>query len=157
LVLYAGASKRLDLDAVRACVGDQAAVSLDDALYAAMSGDVAGADLATERSFADGLAAVGLVRAMLLHLSRMHLARGRMDAGASAQEAVKAMRPPVFWKREGEMVRVVAGWPARRLAAAMGEARRAELACKQTGAPDETIARRLVLDVARAGAALRRR
>ncbi len=157
LVLYAGAAKRLDLDAVRVCVGDSASVSLDDALYAAASGDVAAADLATERSFADGMTAVGLIRAMLLFLSRMHLARGRMDAGASAQEAVKSMRPPVFWKREADMVRAVTAWPSRRLAAAMGEARRSELACKQTGAPDEAIARRLMWDVARAGTALKRR
>lgn len=151
LILYAGAEKRLDLDAVRACTGDQASVSLDDALYAAALGDVPGADLAVDRSFADGMTAVGLVRAVLLFFSRLHLARGRLEAGASAQEAVKAMRPPVFWKREADMVRAVGGWTGARLAAAVAEARRAELACKQTGAPDELIARRLVLALSQAG------
>jgi DNA polymerase-3 subunit delta len=151
LILYAGTEKRLELDAVRACVGDQAAVSLDDALFAATSGDVAAADRAVERSVAEGMAPVALVRSVLLHLSRMHQARGRMETGASAQEAVKAMRPPIFWKRENEMVRAVAAWSARRLGAAMGEARRAELACKRTGAPDLVIARRLVLALARSG------
>ncbi len=157
LILYAGDGKRLDLDAVRACVGDQASVSLDDALYAAALGDVAAADLAVERSFADGIQPVGLVRAVLLFFSRLHAARGRMEAGASAQEAVKAMRPPVFWKREADMVRAVAAWPVARLSTAMGEARRAELACKQTGAPDGLLARRLVMALARQGAAGRRR
>ena len=151
LILYAGDDKRLDLDAVRACVGDQASVSLDDALFAATSGDIAAADRAVERSFAEGMAAVALVRSVLLHLSRLHQARGRMETGASAQEAVKAMRPPVFWKRETEMVRAVGAWSGRRLGAAMGEARRAELACKRTGAPDLVIARRLVMAVARSG------
>lgn len=156
LILFAGAEKRLDLDAVRACVGDQASVSLDNALFAAVSGDVAAADLAVERSLADGLSPVGLIRQVLLFLSRLHAARGRMEAGGSAQEAVKAMRPPVFWKREAEMVRAVAGWPSTRLGAAMGEARRAELSCKQTGAPDQVIARRLLMALARVGAGLRR-
>ncbi len=157
LILYAafekaGGEKRLDLDAVRACVGDQASVSLDDALYAAMAGDVAAADRAVERSFAEGMAAVALVRSVLLHVSRMHWARGRMEAGASAVEAVKGMRPPVFWRRETEMVRAVGGWSLPRLGAAMTEARRAELACKRTGAPDGVIARRLVLALARQAA-----
>jgi DNA polymerase-3 subunit delta len=156
LILFAGPDKRLDLDAVRACVGDQASVSLDNALYAAVLGDVAGADLAVERSLADGLSPVGLIRQVLLFLSRLHAARGRMEAGGSAQEAVKAMRPPVFWKREAEMVRAVAGWPSARLGGAMGEARRAELSCKRTGAPDTVIARRLVMTLARVGAGLRR-
>jgi DNA polymerase-3 subunit delta len=161
LIGYAGgggAAKggRLDLDAVRACVGDQASVSLDNALYAAALGDVAGADLAVERSLADGMQPVGLVRAVLLFFARLHAARGRMEAGASAQEAVKGMRPPVFWKREGEMVRAVGAWAVPRLSAAIGEARRAELACKRTGAPDELIARRLVMALARQGSAARR-
>ena len=152
LALYAGQGGQLDLDAVRACVGDQASVSLDDALYAAALGDVPGADLAAERSFADGMTPVGMIRAVLLFFARMHAASGRMMAGASAQEAVKAMRPPIFWKREADMVRAMAGWSVPRLSRAMAEARRAELACKQTGAPDELIARRLVLALANQGA-----
>ena len=151
LILFAGAEKRLDLDGVRACVGDQASVSMDDALFAAMGGDVPAADLAVERSFAEGVAAVALVRSVLLHVARMHAARGRMEEGASAGEAVKGMRPPVFWKREAAMVRALGQWPLARLGAAMGEARRAEMACKQTGAPDGVIARRLVMALARGG------
>jgi DNA polymerase-3 subunit delta len=157
LILFAGAEKRLDLDAVRACVGDQASSSLDDALYAATLGDVPMADRSVERTFADGMAPVGVVRGVLNHLARMHIARGRMEGGASALDAVEGMRPPVFWKRRPDMVRAVGLWPAPRIAAAMAEARRTELACKQTGAPDGVLVRRLVLALARQGAAARRR
>lgn len=151
LILYAGEGRRLDLDAVMACVGDQAVASLDDAVHAAVSGDVAGADRAMERAFAEGLSAVGLLRGMLMLLVRLQQARARVELGASAGEAVDGMRPPVFWKRKDAMVRAVAGWTVARLSSAMAEVRRAELACKQTGAPDGVIARRLVLGVARSG------
>ena len=156
LALYAGNERRLDLDAVRACVGDQAAASMDDAVYAATLGDLVLADRAVERAFAEGVAAVGLLRAMLGHLVRMHQARGRVEDGASAGDAVAEMRPPVFWKRKGDMVRLVGAWPAGRIAAAIAEVRRAELSCKQTGAPDGVIARRAVMGIARQGAAARR-
>lgn len=152
LVLYAGGTGRLDLDAVRSCVGDQAATSMDDAVYAATLGDIESSDRNVERAFAEGLSAVGLLRGMLGHLVRMHQARGRMDVGASAEAAVKGMRPPVFWKREKDMQRALAAWPTPRLSAALAEVRRAELACKQTGAPDGVIARRLVMALARQGA-----
>lgn len=157
LILYAGETGRLDLDAVRTCVGDQAASSMDDAAYAATLGDTEGADRNVERALAEGISAVGLLRGMLNHLVKMHQARGRMDAGASAEAAVKGMRPPVFWKREKDMVRALSGWPALRLSAALAEVRRAELACKQTGAPDGVIARRLVMALTRQGAVGRRR
>ena len=151
LILYAGEDRRLDLDAVRDCIGDQGAGSLDDALYSATAGRTEAADLALERTMAEGTAPVGVVRATIAHLTRMHLARGRMDEGASAKDAVAAIRPPVFWKRQSDLAQALPAWPTPRLSTALAEARRAELACKTTGAPDDAIARRLVLALARAG------
>ena len=148
LALYAGEERRLDLDAVRACVGDQASISVDDAVHAATRGDAAATDRAIDRAFAEGMSPVGLLRALLAHMTRLHLVRGRMTAGDPAQAAVKALRPPVFWKREPEMVRAAQAWSAARLTAALAEIRRAELACKQTGAADEVIARRLLTAIA---------
>jgi len=157
LVLYAGADRRLDLTAVRACVGDLAAVSFDDAVFAAMAGDVAQADVSIERSLAEGMAAVAVVRGVLAHLGRMHLARGHMAAGMSVADAVRALRPPVFFKRIELFSRSLQLWGAARLVLAMDEARRVELACKQTGALDLLLVRRMLLGLARQGAAARSR
>lgn len=152
LILYAGDDRRLDLDEVRVCVGDGAAVSMDDALYAATAGDLAGADRAVERALAEGQTPVGLLRGVLSHLLRMHQARGAMDAGISAADAVDGLRPPVFWKRKTDLVRALGTWSVPRLSAALAEVRRTELACKQTGAPDLVLARHLVLTLARSAA-----
>ena len=54
LILYAGEDERLDVHAVRACVGDLAAVSFDNAVYAAMAGNIAQADISIERTLAEG-------------------------------------------------------------------------------------------------------
>jgi DNA polymerase-3 subunit delta len=86
---------------------------------------------------------------VLQHLAKLHLARGHMAAGASAEEAVRMLRPPIFFKRSAEFTRALLHWDAARLAQAMAEARRVELACKQTGAPDALLVRRLVLALAR--------
>ena len=48
LALYVGPGNRVDLDAAMTCVGDLAGLSLDDALFAATTGDVATADRALE-------------------------------------------------------------------------------------------------------------
>ena len=149
LILYAGADRRLDLDAVRACVGDLAAASFDDAVYAAVTGNVAAADAAAERTLAEGMAPVAFTRAVLAHLGKMHLARGHMAAGLSAADATRALRPPVFFKRVAAFTEALGLWSPRRLMAAMEEVRRVELACKQTGAPDGLLVRRMLLGLAR--------
>ena len=59
LALYAGRDGQVDITAARVCVGDLAGLSLDDALFAATAGDVAGADRALELAMAEGAAPVG--------------------------------------------------------------------------------------------------
>ena len=154
LVLYAGPERRLDLDAVRVCVGDQASVSFDDAAFAATAGDMALADRCIELALAEGMAPVAATRGVLMHLARLHAARVAMASGLPAAEAVRSLRPPVFYRRTGAFLRAVQVWSADRLIQAMDEARRTELACKQTGAADALLVRRLVLGLARQSAAM---
>ncbi len=83
LALYAGPGGRVDLDAAMACVGDLAGLSLDDALFAATEGDVARTDRALELALAEGATPVGVLRAGLMHLQRLHRVRLAMDEGLS--------------------------------------------------------------------------
>jgi len=153
LVLYAGPERRLSLEDVRACTGDAAATAFDDAVFAATAGDAEATDRALERALAEGIAPVAVTRGVMGHLAKLHQARGHMQAGMAADEAVRALRPPVFFKRIGEFASALRRWDAPRLSHAMLETRRAELACKQTGAPDALLVRRLMLALARQGAA----
>ncbi len=152
LVLYAGPGQRLDLDAVRACVGDQSALDLDDALFAATAGDLPAADRSIDLALAGGTAPVAATRATLNHLARLRQARLAMADGRSAQDAVRGLQPPIFFRRTPAFTKALGLWDEPRLANAMDEARRTELACKQTGAPDALLVRRLFMVLARQAA-----
>ncbi|HET6185152.1 MAG TPA: DNA polymerase III subunit delta [Acetobacteraceae bacterium] len=148
LALYLGPGGRADLAAATECVGDLAGLSLDDALFAATSGEVVLADRALELALAEGATPVGVLRAALMHVQRLHRARLEMDRGLSAAEAAKAARPPVFFRRIGAFARALALWPAAALMAQAGALSTAELACKRTGAPDLALCRGAVLAMA---------
>jgi DNA polymerase-3 subunit delta len=150
LALYAGPGGRVDLDAAMACVGDLAGLSLDDALFAATEGDVATADRALEVAMAEGAAPVGVLRAAMLHLQRLHRVRLQMDeTGASAGDAARTARPPVFFKRSAAFSRALTLWPSAALTGALAFLSEAERACKRTGAPDDALSRNAVLTLAR--------
>ena len=105
---------------------------------------------------AEGLAPVAAARGLLAHLGRLQAGRLAMAGGLSAADAVKAMRPPVFFRRTGDVQRALEVWSAVRLAGAMQAVRRTELACKQTGAQDALLIRQLLLEIARHAAAATR-
>ena len=154
LALYVGQGNRVDLDAAMTCVGDLAGLSLDDALFAATTGDVATADRALEAAVAEGAAPVQVLRAALGHMQKLHRARLAMDEqGLTATDAVKGIRPPVFYQKVGAFTRSLGLWPAATLTAAMAALAEAERGCKRTGWPDHALCRNAVLTLARRSAA----
>jgi DNA polymerase III subunit delta len=154
LALYVGPGNRVDLDAAMTCVGDLAGLSLDDALFAATTGDVATTDRALEAAMAEGAAPVQILRAALGHLQRLHRARLAMDEhGLTAGDAVKGLRPPVFYQKVGAFTRSLGLWPSSILIAAMSALAEAERGCKRTGWPDDALCRNAVLTLARRSAA----
>lgn len=157
LALFAGTGGTVDLPTAMMCVGDLAGLSLDDALFAATEGDVPTTDRALELAIAEGATPVGVIRATLLHLQRLHRARLAVDAGQSSADATKAARPPVFFRRLGLFSRALGLWSTPMLTASLAGLAEAERACKRTGAPDVTICRNAVLALARRAVALRAR
>ena len=156
LVLLAGPNGTIDLDAARSATGDASTASGDEAMSAATAGNLQAADAAVEAAIADGLNPVALMRMALSHLQKLHQARLQMAQGQSAADAVRAMRPPVFFRAVPAMTAALSLWPEDALLSAIGEARATELACKQTGARQELLARRFVTTLARQGQARKR-
>jgi len=149
LTLLAGAGGRVDLDLAREVAGDSAGASGDDALLAATTGKTVLADGHVERAMAEGLAAIALIRMALGHLQKLHLVRLHMAGGESAGDAVRALRPPVFYKNVGAMTQSANLWSAEALLRAIEEARQVEIACKQTGSRPELLVRRFIAGLAR--------
>jgi DNA polymerase-3 subunit delta len=157
LALYVGQGGVVDLAAVQACVGDGAAMSMDEALFAATSGDTGRADRALGIAMAEGMTAVGVVRGAMMHLQRLHRARLAMQAGMAASEAAAAAKPPVFFKRSASFVRALELWPAAALEEGLAMLFSTEAACKRTGAPDQILAAGAILRLASRAAGLARR
>ncbi|GBQ34921.1 DNA polymerase III subunit delta [Gluconacetobacter azotocaptans] len=156
LALYAGRGGQLSLDDVRTCIGDAAGVSLEDAAFAATAGDRAAADMAIERALAEGTSPIAIARSLLSHLHRLRRARLAMDSGQSRTDAMRALRPPVFFKRTESFGQALSLWTADRLMDAAEQTQSLELACKQTGAPDLTLCRRHIARLAGTAMMLRR-
>jgi DNA polymerase III subunit delta len=157
LALYVGQGNTIDLEAAMTCVGDLAGLSLDDALFAATTGDVATADRALEVAIAEGAAPVQVLRAALGHLQKLHRARLAMDEhGMTAADATKGVRPPIFYQKVGAFTRSLGLWSAANLAAALAALAEAERGCKRTGWPDQALSRNAVLTLARRSAAASR-
>lgn len=148
LALYKGTgSEPITLEDAQACVGDSAALSLDDLAYAVAGGAAAEAERALTRSLQEGVQPVGALRAVARHFLRLHLVVGLIETGMSLGDAIKRLRPPLFWKLAPPFRAQAMAWPSAALARVLARLLQAEADCKRGGAPDVTICARTLLEI----------
>ncbi|MTJ82974.1 MAG: DNA polymerase III subunit delta [Telmatospirillum sp.] len=154
LALYMGGdpngAKRVRLEDALACIGDTAALSLDDLSTACAGGDHPTAQRVLDRVFREGTAAVMVLRSLQRHFLRLHLAAGAMAAGKTADQALATLRPPPHFRIADQMKAQLSRWPAERVGTALDILLSAEIDCKTTGMPAEEICGRAVMQLSQA-------
>jgi DNA polymerase-3 subunit delta len=127
-------------------LGVEPEASLAEAASDAFGGRLAAAQTGLRRAAREGHGGPAAVRALTMHLNRLRRIAVARQAGASLPDAVKAAQ--VFWKAEREVSRQCRVWTLVEIDEAQPELLLADMACKQTGSPDELIAERLALSLA---------
>jgi DNA polymerase III subunit delta len=149
LALYVGPqvgrpAKRVTLADVEAVIGDSSVLTLDDLVMALGDGDRPGLDRAYARALAEGTEEIAILRAAARHFLRLHQVAGAPDP----RTAVKALRPPVFFKMEGRFLGQLRSWPGPRLGEAIERLNRAETQIKTGAQPKTAVAERALIEIA---------
>ncbi|PKU21780.1 DNA polymerase III subunit delta [Telmatospirillum siberiense] len=151
LALYmGGGGGRVRLEDVIACIGDTAALSLDDLSMACAEGDHPTAQRVLDRLYREGTSPIAVLRSLQRHFQRLHLASGAMGRGKSPDQALAVLRPPPHFRVAEHMRGQLIRWPAERLGTALDLLVNAEMDCKSTGMPAEEICSRTVMQLTRA-------
>jgi len=164
LLLYMGAAeglgepakRQVELEDAQICVGDSAALSMDDLAYALGDGDLLAMERALSRSLREGANPVAILRAAARHLMRLHLIAGLAAQGTALDAAMKKLRPPPFWKVAPRFRTQVQALSPRLLSRALAKLLDAERACKRSGAPSELLCAQALSAITRACGSKRR-
>lgn len=151
LALYLDASpeaprplERSDLAAVGA--------TLDDADFSGLVEAVAGgkpeeADKQIAQLEGQGTAGIALIRAVARRLWLLAELRDAVDGGLSADAAIGALRPPLFWKEKPQVTSQLQRWHAPALRAALLRLLEAERATKRSGSAGDVLSSQALLGV----------
>lgn len=156
LILYMGADTKksggtvTDED-VLACIGDTAALGLDDLTFAIGDGDQGTMQRVYGRLTAEGTSPVSILTAVARHFVRLHETRGRMAEGKSADQAAAMLRPPVFFKLKDRFQSQAKRWNESLVARGLDILMDAEMAAKSTDIPTEAAVERALMQLAQVG------
>ncbi|HEX4534915.1 MAG TPA: DNA polymerase III subunit delta [Rhizomicrobium sp.] len=148
LALYAKGAKSVTLEDVRATLGDEADVRVEEAMDAAGEGALARLDLALERLWAADVSPVQVVRMAISHFQKLYLVAGEAERGGDMNGAIKKLRPPIHFSREQSFRAQAARWNAERAGEALDMLLEAEALCKTTAVPAEAALGRSLFNIA---------
>jgi len=146
LALYVGPGGRATATDVEVVVADSSFLSHDRIANAVGAGDLEDLDRSLERALAERESPITLIGAVRRHLTRLHLYLG-LGGGPEALRAMKLDERRNFMIL-GPLREQARRWTTDRLARALERLIEAEIQCKTTGMPADTICRRAFFELA---------
>ncbi len=147
--LFAGSGRTVRLADVQALDRESKHGGLDELLVAVSAGDLAAVDELTVTLLNDGVSPATILRGLLGHFTRIRACRELVDDGASVEQAIAALRPPVFSTRAATLRQGVMGWRLSTLEQACLELWRADMRCRTSSLPAAAICLDVVFGLAR--------
>ncbi len=156
IMSYAGTTQKITVDDVDACMVDQQSAGFQEVIDAALEGNGREALMAFERLMASEQNVTPVLVVLSSTLQRLQILRSAFDGGAAIQQAIKDLRPPVFYKQQNALAGQVRAWP---LAALKSYLKRLNDTLRDTRlkpALAEAFTRELLLSIAKTGRSLRK-
>lgn len=132
LSLYLGDEvEEVSLDDALAAIGENNDKSFDDLAHAVAAADPVGICRLSDRLLAEGQIGFLLVRAVMRYLTRLREIAAAMEQGQSADAAIEALRPPVFFKAKPMLKSHAPRWNVERCNEALARLQLLELDSKR--------------------------
>jgi DNA polymerase-3 subunit delta len=148
LLLYVHGQKQVNLEDVRAVMGDEAEARSESACDAAGGGDLAKLDRELERLWASDTQPAQVLRSAMGHFQKLLQARESTARGESIDNVMKRLRPPVHFSRSTAFKNQAQRWNSDKLGEALDMLLEAEVLTRTTSVPAEAVTGRALMNIA---------
>ena len=148
IVLYKGSERTpVSLEDVQNCCAEAGNLSLDDLIYGVAGRNPAEALQSYTKLQSEGMPFIVILRSLQNHFRRLHYVRARTENGEQPDQALSALKPPVFFKQKPAFTSQIKSWSTKALANVLMRLTALEEQCKQTGTPVETVCAQALLAI----------
>jgi DNA polymerase-3 subunit delta len=121
LMTFAGRSQQITFEDVEACLADQQTAGLSEIADCALNGEGRKALAAFERFMAAEQNVTPVLVLISQALMRLHAVRAAADSGRPLMQAIKELKPPVFFKQQDGLAAQARRWTAAALSVQIGQ------------------------------------
>ncbi|MCH2038045.1 MAG: DNA polymerase III subunit delta [Rickettsiales bacterium] len=144
IMLYKDDERFITSDDIITCCSNDLEASLDS-----LSDAIASRNPKTATKIYDSLInenkypAPSIIRYVNNYFNRIYIVRHKVDQGIPIDQAMSALRPPIFYKSKPSFIKNVRNWNTKRTMNLIKKLQKAETECKRTAAPVRVICNQL--------------
>lgn len=135
LILYLGEHTLLDMHTAHSVISQNTHDETDDICYAFLPEKITTLDQLLSRYLQSGGTPIMVVRAFIRHIGRLMEVKHRMQEGMSADQAIRQMKPAIFFKKQALFQRQAQYWSVGALTQLLRHAIRLESQLKASYPP----------------------
>jgi len=148
LILYCAGRTTVTIEDIEAIVGDATDAGLEQIAVSAASGEPGEVVTEFDRAVSAGENPQAIILVALRYFQRLHRVRATIDAGKSADEALRSLRPPLHFKLRGAVTAQCRMWTTASLAEALQRINDTAQQARLNGSMDAILAERVLFNLA---------
>jgi len=148
LIVYSGENENILLSDVKAIIGDSGAISIEEICYCTGEGNIIDLERNLSRAFAEGINSITVLRSVMRHFLKLHLVASQLNNSGALDQSIKLLKPPIVFLFLNRFKNQIALWSINNLERALQLLQEAEIECKSTGYPVNSICSRTLIRIA---------
>jgi len=121
--------RKVDIEKLRYILHDSAHTDFQQINNSILFGNIQKGSKSLEKLFNLGTNPVAILKSLNNYIMRIRLAQVELSKGKQFDEAIKVLRPPVFWKEKSDFKRHCLMWPANVIENLISEVLSSEIKC----------------------------
>tara|TARA_Y100000768_G_C23909391_1_gene649160 strand:+ start:74 stop:1093 length:1020 start_codon:yes stop_codon:yes gene_type:complete len=151
ILLKSGNDKLITIEQIKLILHDGANTSFQKINNAIMSGKTDNSSKLLEKIFNEGASPVVILKSMNNYLNRIRLAQIELRKGKSFEEAIKILKPPIFWKEKSDFSNHCSIWPSQVIENKINEILNTEIECMKNNLISKELCEFALLKIANTG------
>tara|TARA_B100000401_G_scaffold436557_1_gene380263 strand:+ start:8457 stop:9482 length:1026 start_codon:yes stop_codon:yes gene_type:complete len=127
---YKDESKKIELEDLKNLLNDSSSVNLSKMNEVVMNGNTLKSSIIINKLLSEGTNPISLIRSLMNYIMRIQMTKIEMRKGNDFENAIKILRPPVFWKDKDNFQKHCLKWPIEQIEKILNGLTSTEIDCK---------------------------
>ena len=150
-LFYANKNTTPNLEEIKNLLNDASSNNLQKMNESVMYGNTIKSSNILSKLLSEGSSPISILRSLINYLKRVQKVKVEMKKGSNFDNAIKFLRPPIFWKDKDNFQQHCVHWPLNKIEKNLSQLLDAEIDCKTNSKLSSILCERSILTICHEG------